>query len=68
MVGIIGEKIKMKAKDYKSITNILESQNKGKKFYDFMDMQDVKYRIKEDIVPLPKQYFNNIIKLIKGDK
>ena len=58
----------MKAKDYKSITNILESQNKGKKFYDFMDMEDVKYRIKEDIVPLPKQYFNNIIKLIKGEK
>jgi len=58
----------MKAKDYKSITNILESQNKGKKFYDFMDMEDVKYRIKEDIVPLPKQYFNNIVKLIKGDK
>ena len=58
----------MKAKEYKSITNILESQNKGKKFYDFMDMEDVKYRIKEDIVPLPKQYFNNIVKLIKGDK
>ena len=58
----------MKAKDYKSITNILESQNKGKKFYDFMDMEDVKYRIKEDIVPLPKQYFNNIVKLIKGEK
>ena len=58
----------MKAKDYKSITNILESQNKGKKFYDFMDMEDVKYKIKEDIVPLPKQYFNNIVKLIKGDK
>ena len=58
----------MKAKDYKSITNILESQNKGKKFYDFMDTEDVKYRIKEDIVPLPKQYFNNIVKLIKGEK
>jgi len=58
----------LKAKDYKSITNILESQNKGKKFYDFMDMEDVKYRIKEDIVPLPKKYFNNIVKLIKGEK
>ena len=58
----------MKAKDYKSITNILESQNKGKKFYDFMDMEDVKYRIKEVILPLPKQYFNNIVKLIKGEK
>lgn len=57
----------MKAKEYKSITNILESQNKGKKFYDFMDMEDVKYRIKEDIVPLPKKYFNNIVKLIKGE-
>ena len=68
MVGIIGERIKMKAKDYKSITNILESQNKGKKFYDFMDMKDVEFRIKEEIVPLPKKYFNNIIKLIKGEK
>ena len=58
----------MKVKDYKSITNILESQNKGKKFYDFMDMEDVEFRIKEEIVPLPKQYFNNIIKLIKGGK
>ena len=58
----------MKAKDYKSITNILESQNKGNKFYDFMDMEDVEFRIKEEIVPLPKQYFNNIIKLIKGYK
>jgi len=58
----------MKAKDYKSITNILESQNKGKKFYDFMDMEDVEFRIKEDIVFLPKQYFNNIVKLIKGEK
>ena len=57
----------MKAKDYKSITNILVSQNKGKKFYDFMEMEDVKYRIKEDIVSLPKQYFNNIVKLIKGE-
>jgi hypothetical protein len=58
----------MKAKDYKSITNILESQNKGKKFFTFMDMEDVEFRIKEEIVPLPKQYFNNIIKLIKGEK
>ena len=58
----------MKAKDYKSITNILESQNKGKKFYDFMDMEDVKYRIKKDIVPLPKKYFNKIVKFIKGEK
>ena len=33
-----------------------------------MDMEDVKYRIKEDIVPLPKKYFNNIVKLIKGEK
>ena len=58
----------MQAKDYKSITNILKAQNKGKKFYDFMDMEDVEFRIKEEIVPLPKQYFNNIIKLIKGYK
>jgi hypothetical protein len=58
----------MKAKDYKSITNILESKNKGKQFFTFMDMQDVEFRIKEEIVPLPKKYFNNIIKLIKGEK
>ena len=58
----------MKAKDYKSITNILESQNKGKKFFTFMDMEDIEIRKKEVILPLPKQYFNNIIKLIKGEK
>ena len=58
----------MKAKDYKSITNILESQNKGKKFFTFMDMEDAEIRKKEVILPLPKQYFNNIVKLIKGEK
>mgnify|MGYP000633717586 CR=1 FL=1 len=58
----------MKAKDYKSITNILESQNKGKKFFTFIDMEDTEIRKKEVILPLPKQYFNNIIKLIKGEK
>ena len=58
----------MKAKDYKSITNILESQNKGKKFFTFMDMEDTEIRKKEVILPLPKQYFNNIVKLIKGEK
>jgi len=68
MVGIIGERIKMKAKDYKSITNILESKNKDKKFFTFMDFEDTEIRKKEVILPLPKQYFNNIIKLIKGEK
>ena len=68
MVGIIGERIKMKAKDYKSITNILESKNKDKKFFTFMDFEDAEIRKKEVILPLPKQYFNNIVKLIKGDK
>gem|GEM_PF-2610651 len=58
----------MKAKDYKSITNILESKNKGKQFFTFMDFEDTEIRKKEVILPLPKQYFNNIIKLIKGDK
>ena len=58
----------MKAKDYKSITNILESQNKGKKFFTFMDMEDTEIRKKEVILPLPKKYFNNIVKLIKGEK
>ena len=57
----------MKNKVY-SVTKDLEQRNPGKKFFSFMDMEDVKYRIKEDIVPLPKQYFNNIVKLIKGDK
>ena len=58
----------MKVKEYKSITNILESKNKDKKFYSFMDMEDAEIRKKEVILPLPKKYFNNIIKLIKGDK
>ena len=58
----------MKAKDYKSITNILESKNKDKQFFTFMDFEDTEIRIKEVILPLPKKYFNNIIKLIKGEK
>ena len=58
----------MKAKDYKSITNILESKNKNKQFFTFMDFEDTQIRKKEVILPLPKQYFNNIIKLIKGEK
>jgi hypothetical protein len=58
----------MKAKDYKSITNILESKNKDKKFFTFMDFEDAEIRKKEVILPLPKKYFNNIIKLIKGEK
>ena len=58
----------MKTKEYKSITNILESKNKDKKFYSFMDFEDTEIRKKEVILPLPKKYFNNIVKLIKGDK
>ena len=58
----------MKAKDYKSITNILESQNKDKQFFTFMDFKDTEIRKKEVILPLPKKYFNNIVKLIKGEK
>ena len=58
----------MKAKDYKSITNILESKNKDKQFFTFMDFEDTEIRKKEVILPLPKKYFNNIIKLIKGEK
>ncbi len=57
----------MKNKVY-SITEDLEQRNPGKKFYSFMDMEDAEIRKKEVILPLPKQYFNNIIKLIKGDK
>jgi hypothetical protein len=58
----------MKVKEYKSITNILESKNKDKKFYSFMDFEDTEIRKKEVILPLPKKYFNKIVKLIKGDK
>ena len=58
----------MKAKEYKSITNILESKNKDKQFFSFQDFEDAEIRKKEVILPLPKQYFNNIVKLIKGEK
>jgi len=58
----------MKNKEYKSITNLLEEQNKGKKFFSFMDMEDAEIRKLEKVVPLPKKYFNNILKFIKGDK
>ena len=58
----------MKNKHFKSITNLLEDQNPDKKFYSFMDMEDAKIRKLEKIVPLPKKYFNKIIKFIKGDK
>jgi len=57
----------MKNKVY-SITKDLEQRNPGKKFYSFMDMEDAEIRKKEVILPLPKKYFNNIIKLIKGEK
>ncbi len=58
----------MKNKEYKSITNLLEDQNKGKKFFSFMDMEDAEIRKLEKVVPLPKKYFNNIVQFIKGDK
>ena len=58
----------MKNKEYKSITNILEEQNKGKKFFSFMDMEDAEIRKLEKVVPLPKKYFNYIVKFIKGNK
>ena len=58
----------MKNKEYKSITNLLEEQNKGKKFFSFMDMEDAEIRKLEKVVPLPKKYFNNLIKFIKGEK
>jgi hypothetical protein len=58
----------MKNKKYKSITNLLEEQNKGKKFFSFMDMEDAEIRKLEKVVPLPKKYFNKIVKFIKGDK
>ena len=57
----------MKNKEYKSITNLLEEQNKGKKFFSFMDMEDAEIRKLEKVVPLPKKYFNRIVKFIKGE-
>ena len=58
----------MKNKKFESITNLLEEQNKGKKFFSFMDMEDAEIRKLEKVVPLPKKYFNKIVKFIKGDK
>jgi len=58
----------MKNKEYKSITNLLEEQNKGKKFFSFMDMEDAEIRKLEKVVPLPKKYFDKIVKLVKRDK
>ncbi len=58
----------MKNSEYKSITNILESKNKGKQFFSFQDFEDAEIRKKEVILPLPKKYFNKIVKFIKGDK
>ena len=58
----------MKNKEYKSITNLLKEQNKSKKFFSFMDMEDAEIRKLEKVVPLPKKYFNKIVKFIKGDK
>jgi hypothetical protein len=57
----------MKNKVY-SVTKDLEQRNPGKKFYSFMDMEDAEIRKKEVILPLPKNYFNNIVKFIKGEK
>jgi len=58
----------MKVKEFKSITKELEQRNPGKKFYSFMDMEDAEIRKKEVILPLPKKYFNKIVKFIKGEK
>jgi len=51
-----------------SVTKDLEQRNPGKKFFSFMDMEDAEIRKKEVILPLPKKYFNNIVKFIKGEK
>lgn len=58
----------MKNKDFKSITNLLEEQNPKKKFFSFQDFEDAEIRKLEKVVPLPKKYFNNLIKFIKGEK
>ena len=57
----------MKNKVY-SVTKDLEQRNPGKKFYSFMDMEDAEIRKKEVILPLPKKYFNKIVKLIEREK
>jgi hypothetical protein len=51
-----------------SVTKDLEQRNPGKKFFSFMDMEDAEIRKKEVILPLPKKYFNKIVKFIKGNK
>ena len=58
----------MKVKEFKSITKELEQRNPRKKFYSFMDMEDAEIRKKEVILPLPKKYFNKIVKLIEREK
>ena len=64
----------MKNNNFKSVTNILDDQNKGKHFYNHMDFQDTQNRIDQDIIPkveivdLPKRYFDKLIKFIKGEK
>lgn len=58
----------MKNKDFKSITNLLEEQNPNKKFFSFQDFEDSEIRKLEKVLPLPKKYFNNLIKFIKGEK
>jgi len=58
----------MKVKEFKSITKDLEQRNPGKKFYSFMDMEDAEIRKKEVILPLPKKYFNKIVKLLEREK
>jgi len=57
----------MKNKFY-SVTKDLEQRNPGKKFYSFMDMEDAEIRKKEVILPLPKKYFNKIVKLLEREK
>ena len=57
----------MKNKVY-SVTKDLEQRNPGNKFFNFMDMEDAEIRKKEVILPLPKKYFNNIVKFIKREK
>jgi len=51
-----------------SVTKDLEQRNPGKKFFSFMDMEDAEIRKKEVILPLPKKYFNKIVKLIERKK
>lgn len=58
----------MKAKDYKSITDLLNKKYPGREIHDQLDFGDTLTRIDQDlviedkIVELPEDYFNKLTK------